>query len=67
MITNTLKILLWGKEVGRLSWDVKRKVSYFEYNKDFLRGTIDAFPLIASIESPISRIPIWGDKSQDKG
>lgn len=67
MITNTLKILLWGKEVGRLSWDAKRKVSYFEYNKDFLRGKIDAFPLIASIESPISRIPIWGDKSQDKG
>ena len=62
MITNTLKILLWGKEVGRLSWDAKRKVSYFEYNKDFLRGKIDAFPLIASIESPISRIPIWGDK-----
>ena len=62
MITGALKVLLWNKEVGRLSWDGKRGVSYFEYNKDFLQGKIDAFPLIASIQSPISRIPIWGDK-----
>lgn len=62
MITGALKVLLWNKEVGRLSWDEKRGVSYFEYNKDFLSGKIDAFPLIASIQSPISRIPIWGDK-----
>ena len=62
MITSSLKILLWDKEVGRLSWDVKKGVGYFEYNKDFLRGKIDAFPLIASIQSPISRLPIWGDK-----
>ena len=62
MITSALKILLWGKEVGRLSWDRKRGISYFEYNKDFLRGKIDAFPLTASIRSPMSRVPIWGDK-----
>ncbi len=61
MITGALKILLWGKEVGRLSWDAKRGLSYFEYSKDFLRDKIDAFPLIASIQAPMSRIPIWGD------
>ncbi len=62
MITSALKILLWGKEVGRLSWDAKRGLSYFEYSKEFLRGKTDAFPLIASIQSPMSRIPIWGDR-----
>ena len=62
MITSTMKILLWGKEVGRLSWDAKRGACYFEYNRDFLHGKIDAFPLVASIKSPTSRLPIWGDK-----
>ncbi len=61
MITSSLKIMLWDNEIGRLSWDEKRGVSYFEYSKEFLRGKIDAFPLIASITSPASRLPIWGD------
>lgn len=62
MITNTLKVMLWDKEIGRLSWDGKRGVAYFEYNKEFLGGSLDAFPLIASIASPTSRRPIMGDK-----
>ncbi len=61
MITSSLKIMLWGKEIGRLSWDEKRGISYFEYNKNFLRGKIDAFPLVASIASAASRLPIWGN------
>jgi len=62
MITGSLKIMLWGDEIGRLSWDGKRGVSYFEYNREFLEGNLDAFPLIASIKSPASRRPIMGDK-----
>lgn len=62
MITNTLKVILWDKEIGRLSWEAKRGVAYFEYNKDFLSGSLDAFPLIAPINSPASRRPIMGEK-----
>ena len=62
MITSVLKVLLWGREVGRLSWDSRRGLSYFEYSQDFLRGGPDAFPLLASIASPASRRPIWGDR-----
>lgn len=62
MITSTLKVLLWDKEIGRLSWDGRRGISYFEYSREFLDGTLDAFPLVASIKSPASRRPIWGDK-----
>lgn len=62
MITSSLKIMLWGNEIGRLSWDTKRGVSYFEYNREFLKGRLDVFPLIASINSPASRRPIMGDK-----
>ena len=62
MITSTLKVLLWGKEIGRLSWDGRRGISYFEYSRESLEGTIDAFPLVAPVKSPASRRPIMGDK-----
>lgn len=62
MITSSLKVLLWGKEIGRLSWDGRRGISYFEYSEEFLDGMLDVFPLVASIKSPSSRRPIMGDK-----
>lgn len=62
MITSTLKVILWDKEIGRLSWDGRRGCSYFEYSREFLEGTLEAFPLIASIKNPTSTRPIMGDK-----
>ncbi len=62
MITKSLKINLWGQEIGRLSWDVRRCIGYFEYSRGFLQGDIDAFPLIASVNAPASRRPIMGNK-----
>ncbi len=61
MITSSLKVLLWGQEVGRLAWDSRRNISYFEYNRLFLQQGMDIFPLVASVKSPISRRPIMGD------
>lgn len=34
MITRSLKVILWGREVGRLSWDDKRGIGYFEYGRE---------------------------------
>ncbi len=62
MITKSLKVMLWGEEVGRLSWDSKRNVAFFEYNENFLKGSLDAFPIVASIKSPVSKRPIMGDR-----
>ena len=62
MITGALKILLWGREIGRLSWDARRGISYFEFNPDLQGGKLDPFPIIASTKSPSSRLPIMGDR-----
>lgn len=62
MITSSLKIMLWGQEIGRLSWDSRKGVSYFEFNPVMLGGELDPFPLIASTKSPVSRRPVMGDK-----
>jgi len=62
MITTRLKVQLWDKEIGRLSWDIRRRISFFEYNWEFLDGSLDIFPLEAPIKSPSSRRLIMGDK-----
>lgn len=62
MILNSLKVLLWGQEIGRLSWDSRRGVGYFEYNREFLQGSLDVFPLVAPIALPTSKRPIMGDR-----
>lgn len=62
MIASSLQIMLWDKEIGRLSWDARRGVSFFEYNPAFLGGRLDPFPLVASVKSPASRRPIMGDR-----
>ena len=46
---NNIKVTIWGKEVGRLTWDASRKRSIFEYAPNFLKGELDIAPLTASI------------------
>ena len=62
MITGALKIILWDKEIGRLSWDAKRGISYFEFNPALLGGDLDPFPIIAPVKAPSSRLPIMGER-----
>lgn len=52
MIASSLKIMLWDKEIGRLSWDARRGVSFFEYNPAFLGGRLDPFPLVVTAFLP---------------
>ena len=66
MTTSTLKIMLWDKEVGRLFWDTRRGISFFEYNPSFLRGSLDPFPLMASVKSAASHRPIMGDRETEE-
>ena len=62
MITSSRKIMLWNKEIGRLSWDGRKGISYFEFKPAVIGGDLDPFPLIASTKSPASRSHIMGDK-----
>ncbi len=53
--------MLWGEEIGRLAWHESRKLAYFNYNPEFLRGNLDVAPLVASMHHPMSTraIKIW--------
>ena len=56
-----LKVFLWGQEIGRLAWHDVRKTSFFMYNPEFLKGTLDVAPLAASIHNPLSTRAIFGE------
>ena len=56
-----LKVFLWGQEIGRLTWHDARKTTFFVYNPEFLKGTLDVAPLAASIHHPLSTRAIFGE------
>ena len=60
-MNRTLKVMLWGKEIGRLAWHENRHLSYFLYNPEFLKGDLDIAPLAASIHHPLSSRAIFGE------
>ena len=35
-MVGNIKVTIWGKEVGRLTWDASRKRSVFEYAQEIL-------------------------------
>ena len=52
--------MLWGREVGRLCIDPRRRLPYFEYNREWIETGLDISPLDASIKLPQSLRPIFG-------
>lgn len=65
MQNNIVRIMLWGKEVGSLYWDDRRKQSVFTYHPEFLNEGVDIAPLSASIKNPRNRLPIYGMANDD--
>jgi len=50
-MVQSLKVILWGEEIGRLVWDVRRRLSYFMYNPAFLKKGLN-----------ISNLHLYGEK-----
>ena len=60
-MSQVLRVFLWGQEIGRLAWHEARRTSFFMYNPEFLKGTVDVAPLAASIHHPLSTRAIFGE------
>ena len=63
-MTKTLKVILWGDEIGRLTWDEHRKRSYFIYNTEWLKKGLNISPLVAPIEGNRVMFPVWGEEDK---
>ena len=60
----TLKIILWGEEIGRLAWHESRRLAYFMYNPEWLKRGLDISPLVAPIDGARSLMPVWGEDAK---
>jgi len=63
-MTKTLKVILWGKEIGRLAWDERRHLSYFIYDPDFIKKGLNISPLVAPIDGVRALAPVWGEDAK---
>lgn len=63
-MVNTLRVILWDEEIGRLAWDEHRRLSYFTYNPEFLKKGIDVSPLQAPVRGIRAMTPVWGEDAK---
>ena len=63
-MVQSLKVILWGEEIGRLSWDGRRRLSYFMYNPAFLKKGLNISPLVAPVGGARGLTPIWGEDAK---
>ena len=58
--------MLWGQEIGQLSWNPAKRNSYFFFSKEYLESGLDIAPLTASSKSPAARFAIYGNTDSAK-
>lgn len=63
-MVQSLKVILWGEEIGRLGWDNRRRLSYFMYNPAFLKKGLNVSPLVAPVGGVNALMPIWGEEAK---
>ena len=66
MKDNVVKVKIWNKTVGLLSWDDKRGCSVFQFDKDFSQSGLNIAPLTAPLDSPYIQkgFPMSGNKEK---
>jgi len=60
----SLKVILWGEEIGRLAWDERRHLSYFIYNPSFIKKGLNISPLVAPVDGVRALAPVWGEDAK---
>ena len=63
-MVQSLKVILWGEEIGRLAWDARRRLSYFMYNPAFLKKGLNISPLAAPVDGARGLMPVWGEEAK---
>ena len=62
---NTLLVLLWGTEIGRLTWDERNDRSFFYFSPDYFKLGYDISPILYPKNSPESKLAILGITNDD--
>lgn len=64
-ITRTkIKVLLWGTEIGTLTWVPAQKNSYFNFSQEYFRMGYDLCPITHPLGDPSTRLAIYGENER---
>lgn len=59
-IRNSIRVLLWGKEIGTLTWNQERKQSFFFFSPDYFNLPYDLCPITHPKGDNTTRQAIYG-------
>lgn len=62
---NVVMVKIWGRPVGTIMWESRRKRAIFSYDKEFISRGVDIAPLTASIHNPRYSLPFLGETDRD--
>ena len=65
MQNNIVSVNIWGREVGRLFWDERKKRAVFTYNPKFIKDCLDIAPISASIKDERARLAFYGRRHDE--
>ena len=63
-MNSSIKVMLWDEEIGRLSWDSRRKTTYFTYNPEYVSKGLELAHLTAPIKGGNILMPVWGESGR---
>ena len=61
-----LKVLLWGHEIGRLTWRDKQRDSYFVFNPEYIKDGGRPSDLSYSLKESSALLPIYSNEDKDR-
>lgn len=64
-----IKVVLWGTEIGTLTWNPIKKNSYFNFSPEYFKMGIDICPITHPANLPTTRFAIDGENARmgDRG
>jgi serine/threonine-protein kinase HipA len=64
-MVEVVKIKLWGKDMGALSWDKAKNFGSFEYYPEFLKSNLDVSPIHMPLQSSFNTIYNFPNLNQE--
>ena len=61
---NQLKVFLWGKEIGTLTWVQDRHLGYFHFSDEYFRQEYDLCPITNPKNEPETHFAIYGESTK---
>ncbi len=52
------KVILWGREIGAITWHDERQVGAFQYTPDFLESGMQISPIMMPLNRNIYEFPV---------